>query len=79
MDPGWSDKPAALETVLPKIMPSFLMLFDGLRRAYTYRASVEDEDSDDENGADGSDIEEAALSSDEDELDDDGQIYLDQL
>ena len=78
MDPGWSDKPAALETVLPKIMPSFLMLFDGLRRAYTYRATAEDEDSDDENGAE-SDAEEAVLSSDEDDLDDEGQVYLDQL
>lgn len=79
MDPGWSDKPAALETVLPKIMPSFLMLFDGLRRAYTYRATAEEDDSDDENGGDDSDIEEAVLSSDEDDLDDEGQAYLDQL
>ncbi|XP_028967822.1 importin-7 [Galendromus occidentalis] len=79
MDPGWSDKPAALERVLPKIMPSFLMLFEGLRRAYTYRASIDDEDSDDENDGGDSDIEGSVLSSDEDELDDDGQIYLDQL
>ncbi|OQR68292.1 importin-7-like [Tropilaelaps mercedesae] len=79
MDPGWSSKPAALEQILPRIMPSFLMLFDGLKRAYAYRATLEGEQSDDEEAEEGSDIDDKQLSSDEDDLDDDGQAYIEQL
>jgi len=62
----------------PKIFPSLIMLFDGLKRAY--EAAKDDEDSDedsdeeDEEDADGN-----ILSSDEDEIDEEGAVYLESL
>merc|ERR1711963_816034 len=50
----------------PKIFPSLIMLFDGLKRAY--EAAKDDEDSDDDSDEDDdSDAEQNILSSDEEE------------
>ncbi|XP_071034336.1 importin-7 isoform X2 [Parasteatoda tepidariorum] len=59
---------------LPKIIPSVLLLFDGLKRAYAYKAQ-EEEDSDEEEEED---FEPDVLASDEDEINEDGD-YLESL
>jgi len=63
----------------PKILPSLVMLFDGLKRAY--EAAKEDEDSDDEDSDedDDEDADHNILSSDEDEIDEDSAVYLESL
>jgi len=62
----------------PKIFPSLIMLFDGLKRAY--EAAKDDEDSDDDSDEDDdSDAEQNILSSDEDEIDEEGAVYLESL
>ncbi|CAG9771004.1 unnamed protein product [Ceutorhynchus assimilis] len=74
---GMSQKPPALIEMAPKVVPSLILLFDGLKRAYAAKAQAEaeEEESDSEDGEIGEDI----LSSDEDELDDQGQDYLESL
>lgn len=88
-------QPAVLIEMAPKIVPSLILLFDGLKRAYAAKAQAdaEEEESESEDGDVGegwlflnwsnlkrhiwvfSDI----LSSDEDEIDDQGQDYLESL
>ena len=60
----------------PQLVPSCLLLFDGLKRAYAARTEAEDseEDSENEEGVDSE-----LLESDEDEIDDDGEQYLESL
>lgn len=61
------NKPPALIEISPKIVPSLILLFDGLKRAYTHKAQEENEEEEESENSD-DDIEEV-LSSDEDELD----------
>ncbi|XP_030570286.1 importin-7 [Drosophila novamexicana] len=68
-------KPQVLSEVAGKIVPSLILLFDGLKRAYESRAQEEEEEEEEE---DGDDCEEA-LSSDEDEMDEMAPNYLDKL
>ncbi|XP_068142883.1 importin-7 [Drosophila tropicalis] len=68
-------KPQVLSEVAPKIVPSLILLFDGLKRAYESRAQEEEEEEKEE---DGDDCEEA-LSSDEDDMDEMAPNYLDNL
>ncbi|XP_063546915.1 importin-7 isoform X2 [Cydia strobilella] len=65
-----------LSAVLPRILPSCLVLFDGLKRAYELRAEA-DEQTDDEDEVD--DQDEEVLSSDEDDIDDMNNEYLENL
>lgn len=69
-------RPVSLIELAPRVMPALIMLFDGLKRAYATRAQeqVEEEESESEDG----DIEEV-LSSDEDDIDEQGQEYLENL
>ncbi|CAH0401822.1 unnamed protein product [Chilo suppressalis] len=65
-----------LEEVVPKLLPSCLVLFDGLKRAYEARAEGDDDSSSDEDDEeDGEEI----LSSDEDDLEDANSDYLEHL
>ena len=60
----------------PQLIPSCLLLFDGLKRAYAARIdAIESEDESD--GEEGADTE--LLESDEDEIDDEGEQYLESL
>ncbi|XP_063372899.1 importin-7 [Cydia amplana] len=65
-----------LEAVVPNMLPSCLVLFDGLKRAYEARADA-DEDTDSEDEDD--DQDEEVLSSDEDDIDDMNNEYLENL
>lgn len=70
-------RPQVLMELAPHVVPALVMLFDGLKRAYAARAqegSSEEEESESEDG----DIEEV-LSSDEDDIDEQGQEYLESL
>jgi len=60
----------------PKILPSLLLVFDGLKRAYQARAQDDEEE---ESEDDDEDCEGEALSSDEDEIDEFGECYLKSL
>ncbi|XP_046751252.1 importin-7 [Diprion similis] len=69
-------RPAAVNECAQQIIPSLILLFDGLKRAYAAKAAeCDDEDNDEEE----SDLEEEVLSSDEDDIDDSGQQYLENL
>jgi len=62
----------------PQLLPSALLLFEGLKRAYAARTEAEeDEDGSDEEGEGGADSD--LLESDEDEIDDEGEQYLESL
>lgn len=65
-----------LEEIVPKILPSCLVLFDGLKRAYEARAEADDDTSSEE---DEGDDDEEVLSSDEDDLDEMNSEYLEHL
>lgn len=69
-------RPPAVNECAQQIIPSLILLFDGLKRAYAAKASDTD---DEENEEDDSDIDEEVLSSDEDEIDDASQEYLEKL
>ncbi|KAL1517411.1 hypothetical protein ABEB36_001178 [Hypothenemus hampei] len=74
---GLNQKPAALMEMAPKVVPALIILFDGLKRAYAAKAQAEAEE--EESDSDDGDFAEEFLSSDEDELDDQGQDYLKNL
>ncbi|VDP89150.1 unnamed protein product [Echinostoma caproni] len=61
-------------------MPTLLVLFGGLKRAYAAKAQnqAESDDSDEEESEE-EDLEEKALGSDEDEVDEEGASYLEML
>ena len=69
--------PGLVEECAQQILPSLLLLFDGLKRAYAAKAAEEEENGDEED-EDDEDCEEV-LSSDEDDIDHDGQDYLERL
>ncbi|KAL0851769.1 hypothetical protein ABMA28_000081 [Loxostege sticticalis] len=66
-----------LDEIIPKIIPSCLVLFDGLKRAYEMRAEADDSSSSEGDDEDEDDAE--VLSSDEDDLDDMNSEYLENL
>lgn len=72
---GQASKPQSLSEMAPQVVPSLLVLFDGLKRAYAYRAQEEEESDDEEEDDDEGEV----LDSDEDDIDDDGQEYLARL
>ncbi|KAF7268557.1 importin-7 msk [Rhynchophorus ferrugineus] len=74
---GMDQKPPALIEMAPKVIPSLILLFDGLKRAYAAKAQAEAEE--EESESDDGDVSENILSSDEDEIDDQGQDYLESL
>ncbi|XP_050360804.1 importin-7 [Nymphalis io] len=65
-----------LDEILPKILPSCLVLFDGLKRAYEARAEADDDTSSEE---DDGDEDEEVLSSDDDDIDQMNNEYLENL
>ncbi|KAL1456808.1 hypothetical protein WDU94_001509 [Cyamophila willieti] len=69
-------RPPVLSECGDKILPSLILLFDGLKRAYEAKAKEEDSSSDSD---DSEDIASDELSSDDDELDEAGQEYLERL
>ncbi|KAG9468007.1 hypothetical protein GDO78_013890 [Eleutherodactylus coqui] len=69
-------RPQVLAEVSSQILPAFILLFNGLKRAYACHAEQEDDSDDDE---DGEEEDEAELGSDEDDIDEDGQEYLEML
>jgi hypothetical protein len=69
---------AAIAAHSQQLVPSLILLFDGLKRAYAARNEDDSDDDDsDEDGEDGGENE--LLDSDEDEIDDQGQAYLESL
>lgn len=65
-----------LDEVLPKLLPSCLVLFDGLKRAYEARAEADDDTSSEEEDEDD---DEEVLSSDDDDIDQMNSEYLENL
>ncbi|XP_043915217.1 importin-7 [Protopterus annectens] len=70
-------RPQVLNQVVSQILPAFILLFSGLKRAYACRAENENDSDDDEDGEEEDETEE--LGSDEDDIDEDGQEYLEIL
>ncbi|XP_049829348.1 importin-7 isoform X1 [Schistocerca gregaria] len=73
---------AARSVALPnecasQIIPSLILLFDGLRRAYVAKAQEGEEEAEDEE--DETDIDQEILSSDEDDIDEAHQEYLENI
>lgn len=69
-------RPAAVNECAQQILPSLILLFDGLKRAYAAKIADMDEE---EAGEEDSELDEEVLSSDEDEIDEAGQQYLESL
>lgn len=69
-------RPNAVNECSQQIIPSLILLFDGLKRAYAAKVAEGDDDG---NEDEESDIDEEVLSSDEDEIDDASQEYLEKL
>ncbi len=61
-----------------KFMPTLLMLFDGLKKAYE-AAAEEEESSDEDSDEEEEDADASLLSSDEDEIDEESAVYLESL
>ena len=70
-------KPTVLSEVSNEIIPSLIMIFDGLKRAYEARAEAEEEESD-EDEEDLDDCEEG-ISSDEDEMNELDNSYMERV
>lgn len=60
-----------------RFIPSLLLLFDGLKRAYEQQQDSDDDSEDDSDDA--SDVDGDELASDEDEIDESSQMYLESL
>lgn len=69
------NRPPILNELANRIIPSLILLFDGLKRAYVAKAQETDEEESEEE----SDGEQDVLSSDEDEIDESGAEYLESL
>lgn len=69
-------RPAAVDECAQQIIPSLILLFDGLKRAYAAKVTEGD---DDDNEEEDSDMDEEVLSSDEDDVDDSNEGYLEKL
>lgn len=75
-------RPQEVHDISSQIVPSLLVLFQGLKRAYESRAENENSDSDDDDDDDEDEDADGvpdALASDEDEIDEEGQQYLEKL
>ncbi|KAG8125788.1 hypothetical protein E2320_021011 [Naja naja] len=70
--------PQVLNQVSGQILPAFILLFNGLKRAYACHAEHENDSDDDDDEAE-EDEEAEELGSDEDDIDEDGQEYLEIL
>lgn len=68
------EKPGVLMELAPKILPSLMLVFDGLKRAYEARAQDDEEEESEDDEEDF--YEGEALSSDEDEVDEFNEGYL---
>ncbi|XP_063698998.1 importin-7 [Culicoides brevitarsis] len=68
-------KPQVLSEVADKMIPSLILIFDGLKRAYAARAAEEEE----EESEDEDDDCEEGISSDEDEVDELGASYFERV
>uniref|UniRef100_T1J129 Importin N-terminal domain-containing protein n=1 Tax=Strigamia maritima TaxID=126957 RepID=T1J129_STRMM len=64
----------AVNEVASQLIPSLILLFDGLKRAYANRALIEEESEEDDEEYDPE-----VLASDEDDVDDEGDEYLEHL
>uniref|UniRef100_A0A1W7RAB8 Importin-7 n=1 Tax=Hadrurus spadix TaxID=141984 RepID=A0A1W7RAB8_9SCOR len=71
-----STRPAVVNECAQQIIPSILLLFDGLKWAYACRAQEEGEDS--EEGED-DDYDQDVLDSDEDDIEEEGTEYLERI
>ncbi|XP_019742203.1 importin-7 [Hippocampus comes] len=71
-------RPQVINQVGGQLLPAAILLFSGLKRAYACRAEHENEDDDDDDDEDDDD-EHAELGSDEDDIDEEGQEYLEML
>merc|ERR1719290_675018 len=69
-------KQPAIAQHAQQLVPSCLLLFDGLKRAYAAR---NEDDTDSEGDSDDDGIDSELLDSDEDEIDDEGEQYLESL
>merc|ERR1712126_609264 len=65
-----------IEEFAPRILPSLILLFDGLKRAYEAQKDADDSDSETD---DDYDTESELLGSDEDEVDEKSSQYLENL
>ncbi|XP_059170655.1 importin-7-like [Physella acuta] len=72
-------RPQEITEFASQILPAALLLFQGLKRAYASRALEDESDSDDSDDDDDDAYEGEILSSDEDEIDETGQQYLERL
>lgn len=70
-------KPAVVGELASQILPSLMLIFDGLKRAYETRAQEDCEE--EESECDDDDCEGEALSSDEDEIDEFSPTYLENV
>merc|ERR1719288_727020 len=68
-----------IEEFAPRILPSLILLFDGLKRAYEAQKDAEDSDDSDSETDEDCDTESELLGSDEDEIDEKSAQYLDNL
>uniref|UniRef100_A0A673FZ50 Importin-7-like n=1 Tax=Sinocyclocheilus rhinocerous TaxID=307959 RepID=A0A673FZ50_9TELE len=71
-------RPQAVNQVAGQLLPAAILLFNGLKRAYACRAEHEKEDDDEDEDRE-EEEENAELGSDEDDIDDEGQEYLEML
>jgi hypothetical protein len=74
-----NSRPTAVNECASLIVPSLILLFDGLKRAYAYKAQSEDSDSEDEEDDDEEEDIDIVLASDEDDIDDTAPDYLERL
>ncbi|OON18634.1 Importin-beta protein [Opisthorchis viverrini] len=70
-------RPQAVEALAKDYLPTLLVLFDGLKRAYATKAKNQAES--DESDEEDEDLEDKALGSDEDEVDEEGASYMEML
>lgn len=70
-----ASRPKVNNEIIQKVVPSILLLFDGLKRAYAYKAQDEEGESDEDEEEE---YEQEVLGSDEDDINEDGD-YLDRL
>ncbi|CAN0425651.1 LOW QUALITY PROTEIN: importin-7-like [Lethenteron reissneri] len=72
-------RPEAVGSVAAQIVPSLILLFQGIKRSYAKRAEDEAEGDSDDDDEDDEENGENELGSDEDDINDEGQEYLDML
>ncbi|KAI8780568.1 importin-7, partial [Biomphalaria glabrata] len=72
-------RPPEIMEVAPQILPAVLLLFQGLKRAYASRALEDESDSEDSDDDDDENYDGEILSSDEDEIDETSQQYLERI